>query len=82
MVTGLIIITAVFYKNRLTDEFKLIACLAITDFIFALGYVPIFWIDEKFWCVFQGFLLNMTTTGSLFWTLIITQAMYLATVSR
>ena len=80
-ITGLIIYSYLIYKTRLTDEFKLITYLAITDFFFAVGYLPIFWINTKFWCVFQGFLLNMTTTGSLFWTLLITRAMYLSTVS-
>ena len=53
----------------------------MVDFLFALSYIPGFWIRQNnTLCVAQGFVIAMTTAASLYWTMIITHIMYMSTV--
>lgn len=81
VITGLIMYSFCAFKSRLTYEFQLITYLAVSDFIFALAYLPGYWVREVDpLCLVQGYLINTTTMSSLIWTTIITHIMYISTV--
>ena len=44
VITGLIMYSFCAFKSRLTYEFQLITYLAFSDFIFALAYLPGYWV--------------------------------------